>query len=273
MNKKALETNTIKEISFRGLCYLRDFCKTHNLKYYLGYGTLLGAVRHKGFIPWDDDIDVWMPRNDFELLAKLINSTNNDQWELLTSDNNKDYFFYWAKLCNKQTEVIPSRFSSGLTYGLSIDIFILDYLPNDLNNLDSQTQQKKLKQLENSYLRNLYRQNVYTQTSNNNTWKTYIKRLLLPSPSILLKQYNNAVRKISQENKTNTFYMTLQSPIKRVFPRDWFDKESKTLIFENESFSVPSDYHQVLTECYGDYMTPPPFDQQITHHSFKAYYK
>ena len=273
MNKKELDINEIKKISFAGLCYFRDFCDAHNLKYYLGYGTLLGAVRHKGFIPWDDDIDVWMPRKDFELLVKLTDLLNNNKWELLTSDNNKDYYFYWAKLCNKQTEVTPSRFSSGLIYGLSIDIFILDYLPKNLNNLDSQSLQTKLNQMANSYMKNFYRQNVYTQTGDKITWKTYIKRLLLPSPNTLLKKYNNAVRKMSQEHKTNNYFMTLQSPIKKVFPCNWFDEEPKTLIFENELFSVPTNYHLVLTECYGDYMTPPPIDQQITHHTFKAYYK
>ena len=108
--KKILELEDIKRISLEGLIELKNVCEKYHLKYYLCYGTLLGAVRHKGFIPWDDDIDIVMPRKDYDKLLELSAEIESEKWKLLSSKNNKKFLFVFSKFCNKQTILKPSRF-------------------------------------------------------------------------------------------------------------------------------------------------------------------
>ncbi|WP_054680356.1 LicD family protein [Lacticaseibacillus sharpeae] len=96
------------------------FCSSHNLKYWLVGGTLLGAVRHKGFIPWDDDVDIGMPRQDYE---EFINSWTNSKYKVLSAAN-VDYHLPYAKIVDTKTKIVSkSRASKEIETGLFIDIF------------------------------------------------------------------------------------------------------------------------------------------------------
>ena len=128
---KELTLEEIKHISLDGLEFFVDICNKNNLRYYLAFGTLLGAVRHHGFIPWDDDIDILMPRKEYDRFIQISSNMGNDQWEILSYRNTEGYGFYWAKVCSKSTVLTPSRFTSGLLYGVSIDIFPLDYMKSE----------------------------------------------------------------------------------------------------------------------------------------------
>ena len=123
---KSLSLNEIKSVSLEGLVYLRDLLEKHHLRYYLAWGTLLGSVRHQGFIPWDDDIDIWMPRKDYEVLLSKINEFENSEWKIIHYSNNRKYLLAWAKLVNKKTICKPSVAATGICLGLSLDIFPLD---------------------------------------------------------------------------------------------------------------------------------------------------
>ena len=123
--KEIIKSEDIKSICIEGLRQLKAFCNDHGLRYYLAYGTLLGSIRHNGFIPWDDDIDIWMPREDYDKLCDLL-ADQIPGWELLTCKKNRKYLYEWAKLANLSSEVWPSRFRNGYLYGISIDIFPLE---------------------------------------------------------------------------------------------------------------------------------------------------
>ncbi|KXB74135.1 hypothetical protein HMPREF1860_02125 [Prevotella amnii] len=99
------------------------FCKKNNLTYYAAYGTAIGAVRHHGIIPWDDDVDVWMPRKDYEKLLKLKTTLLKTNYEIINIEN-KGYYLYFAKFCNRNTSIIEREGEPNI--GLYIDIFPLD---------------------------------------------------------------------------------------------------------------------------------------------------
>ena len=128
---RKLSPEEYKKVLLSILTRIDSICRENGLKYMLAYGTLLGAVRHKGFIPWDDDIDLLLPRKDYETLRSVAKSFNTKEWKLLSYSNEPRFLLPFMKYCNKHTIVTPPRFNTGFVYGLSIDIFPLDYAPNN----------------------------------------------------------------------------------------------------------------------------------------------
>ena len=129
------DDNSLKHLQNLELMILKDFikfCDENNLKYYLYGGSLLGAVRHEGFIPWDDDIDVIMFRDDFEKFKKLFLSKANDKYELLTNEVYDDYFLLFSKLMLKNT-LFEEWWVNQVNFnvGINIDIFVLDYVSDN----------------------------------------------------------------------------------------------------------------------------------------------
>ena len=116
----------IKKIQLGALKYVKEICQKNNIDYYLMSGTLLGAVKYKGYIPWDDDIDIALKRKDYLKLIKLINDDNSDDYKILSIYNTKDYYYLFAKLVSKKTKLIENA-KEIKEMGVYIDIFPLDY--------------------------------------------------------------------------------------------------------------------------------------------------
>lgn len=89
---RKISDDELKKVSLDGLKFIKEICEKNNLEYYIGYGTLIGAIRHEGFIPWDDDIDIWMKRDEYEKFIEIVSKENNKNWEIL-STYNEDYYF------------------------------------------------------------------------------------------------------------------------------------------------------------------------------------
>ncbi len=130
---KKLNLDEIKKIEFEILIAFDTVCKEHNLRYGLSGGTLLGAIRHGGFIPWDDDIDVVMPRPDYERLIDISNKVFNDRLFFSTPKTDYNTVHAYGKLYDMRTELIEFPDSKRLKSHVYIDVFPLDGLPNDAN--------------------------------------------------------------------------------------------------------------------------------------------
>ena len=129
--QKKLSISEVKEIELGLLLKFDQICQRHGLTYYLCGGTLLGAIHHKGFIPWDDDIDVLMPRGDFEKLLELEKTQDSTEIEQIVSWKSGKSIYPFIKLINTNTVLKEKYLSEEFTTGVWIDIFPFDGMPDD----------------------------------------------------------------------------------------------------------------------------------------------
>lgn len=263
-----LTLDELKKIEFDILKHFDAFCKKHNIRYYLAYGTLLGAVRYKKFIPWDDDVDVLVPRDDYERLLKIYE--DNAKYKLFAFEKDSKFYYPFAKLCDLSTrKVMPKFRSSDAIPGVEIDIFPLDCWHSDYEMAKKEAQ-------------SIYREILFLQASHlrETPVKKGIKSLLWKVISVYArirthKYFNKKIVKKSKANKQErpAFVGSKSWCIygaKGVIPAEAF-AESIDIEFEGEFFPAPVGYDIYLTCLYGDYLPEPPKEKQKTHHDFKAY--
>ena len=269
---RELSLDEFKEHELNILVDVAEFCDNHGLRYFIAYGTLIGAVRHKGFIPWDDDIDIQMPRPDYERFLKLYNveGKNNNIYKSI-NPYDKDSKHTFCKVVDLSTVKIEQGISyrTGEELGIDIDIFPLDGQPDDDNEFLAYYNKKY-----NQYKKFSYVVNDYKERS----WKgkiafivPYVINRIVGKRKILdrIKRYN--VYEYDHSNYVGSTSCLFNSKNNR-FKKEWFDN-SVQLDFEGYKLKAPCGYHEILTQMYGDYMKLPPKDQQVTHHTNKAYKK
>ena len=254
---KKIELEEIQKIELDILIELDKFCKKNNINYFLGCGTLCGAAVRKGFFPWDDDIDVLMPRSDYEI---FINSFNANGLKVLTCEN-KDYYYPYAKLVDTRTIAYECK-NNIKDYGVFIDVFPIDGVPNKLYLL-------LLKPLK------------YLMMSQ---WGCYLK-----NRSVLTKIIYKILSVVTNPFPKNFFAKILNSICKKYsleickksgivchyrFNGEIVDSnifKAKTVItFEENKFYAPKAYKKYLKNLYGDYENE---DEHTNHSYFRAYWK
>lgn len=254
--------STRKKIWAIQLDLLRVFdsiCKKNGLKFFLAFGSLIGAVRHHGFIPWDDDFDVAMLRDDYEKLLKL-NQEFEHPYFLQTPHTDPNYAFSFARLGNDNTTFCSNLFSYQEYHaGICIDIFPFD---NCIPEKGEETYNRiKELNLENStYMR---MKNPFLSESDQERVKNW--KGMNP-----LDVYEEINRLATTNNDVETDYVscvvcTMYSYRKFLFRKTFFDK-THYLDFENIVVPVPAGYHGVLSSSYGDYMKYPPMNERGTWH-------
>lgn len=258
----------IKPIILETLCEFHSFCEKNNLEYFLVGGTLLGAVRHEGFIPWDDDADVVMPRKDYNRLLELQEGFDFP-FKLKSPKNIKSFRHPFAKLTNEKVIVEEGSYIPYQS-GVWLDIFPLDYT------FDSKYFQKLHFSMVES-LRFLLK--IKYDLEAKDTFSPKI-RILLPylkvvtklTPRKLLNQMFETNEKLPSKiliKKKNYANLYGSWGIKEIAPISVF--ESKKLYkFEGNSFWGPKDYHSWLEKVYGDYMQLPPAEQRASKHQIKV---
>ena len=257
------------------LRFFTEFCKEHHLTYYCCGGTAIGAVRHHGLIPWDDDIDVFMPRPDYDRFIQLTASVQWDDYELVTPYNKDDYPLSYAKLCNRHTTLIEEA-DKLCVYGLFIDIFPLDGAPDDIEEGHA---------LVHRFVKTRYKLEA---VSSHYSFIEYIKLLLQPKEwgrfvrktiafffrqpyrRSLLRQLSDICYQQDYETAKNVINYCGAYGVKELFPKEWI-KDREPFNFEGITVYLPSDYDNYLRHIYGDYMQLPPEEKRVAHHH-KAYF-
>ena len=251
-----LNLQQIKKIELDILKEFVAYCDKHSLRYYLAYGSLIGAIRHHGFIPWDEDIDVMMPRSDYEKLHELVKAEPVGEELDLVSYTLGTYRVPIGKIVNKNTRV--SLFGRGLEEKLWVDIFVLD-------NYDSKIAKS------NAFWYKVYiaRDTRHFDFSIKGIVKYFINVLFCwkKPADIVQKMEKNAMSVPYNGNYSHILWTDFKEPI---FTEH--DLSTPCLVdFEGLKLKTFSNYDDVLTLWYGDYMTLPPENQRRTH-NLEAYW-
>ena len=124
--EKKLTVDDARKVELGILKYIDSVCRSNNIPYCLDYGTLLGAIRHKGFIPWDDDIDISMKRDDYERFVELMQSNTPSQYRLLTDKTCEGYYYEYGKMVDTSTRLVETDIMEIPEMGVWVDIFPKD---------------------------------------------------------------------------------------------------------------------------------------------------
>ncbi len=258
----------IQNGEFEILKYIRDLCDQNGLMYYLAYGTLLGAVRHQGFIPWDDDMDVHMPREDFLKLIEIIQEKPHPYYKLISGETTPAYTREMAKMIDSRTKLNENLplYNGKVQLGIFVDIFLLDGAGNSQEEAE-----------------NTYRQafSVYRD------WRRAIKKMFIPGQN-RLKTFLLWVKHVPERTKGVHYWMKKHQaicvqkayadctyigalgagtpePARNIWKKECFGKGTD-VVFKREVFRAPADWDTVLRSEYGDYMQLPPPEKQHPHH-------
>lgn len=252
--EQKLSLEQLHHIELEILQEFHNFCEEHALTYYLIGGTLLGAIRHKGFIPWDDDIDVVMPRNDYEKFLTLFEHDNKiSHLKLAFLGHTPNYYCPTAKVFDSRFEMHESNIRITCPLGPWIDVFPLDNMSDDYRAAVALF--KKI-----SFWNHL--KCGKTLLHNKKTFKERIKKLIskclfcIPL-SYILEKINTTSRYYASNSFTKYVCVVTVGTygLKEIMPREWFEKR-ELHVFEDRKFYIPTQYHNILTNLYGDYMTP-----------------
>lgn len=263
---RKIDIDEYKTIVVQILTKIDQICRENNLKYALAYGTLLGAIRHNGFIPWDDDADIVMLRKDYIRLREIINC---GEYGIRFIDTTTDYntIFPFGKVCDKRTHLKEKNFRTVENYGTFVDVFPLDYLPDDEVKRNRICRKFRLKMI-------MLTHSSRTGYEKSNSLIMNLKRFAafklgrLLNTSKMIANMDNAFLKLDKEI---TNYVGIPWAWGGyVFNKHIYD-ELIEHEFEGHLFFIPKDYDFVLKWRYGDYMTLPPENQRINLHQLDCY--
>ena len=256
-----------KEVILNILFEVDSFCRKNKIEYFLTCGTLLGAVRHKGFIPWDDDIDICMKRNDYERFCSSFCS-DKAQYEVIEISRNPKYYCASAKVVDNRIKV--HEYMHGVCeIGAYIDVFPMDYL--------NCTYEKAAKYLETDHL---YRKIGKISHFEINKRRPFYKNLIILLSRLIypFSLRHDAIRKDNENKKLISYEPTeLMANLygawrkKEITKAEYFSS-SVEVVFEGKSLCAPIGYDNYLRDLYGDYMELPPPEKRVSHHSFDAYW-
>lgn len=261
------ELTPLQKELIKMLKWFNDFCEEKKLTYYSVGGTLLGAVRHKGFIPWDDDIDVAMPREDYNKLIKIIGNKIISHYMLETpSSPYEDYCYPYCKLYDINTTLVE-HYNVPLVRGIFLDIFPLDGVGND-----KKSGLKWYKSIQHSY--NFYLTRVAAKRKGRSFIKNFAITVSQKIPNVVVDnvKFRNKLDKKCQKysfNKSKWGGNLLGNwGEKEIVPLKYFGIPTKYQ-FEEIMLYGPENYDGYLTCIYGDWRKLPPKEKQISHHNFQ----
>lgn len=253
--------NSVKKLQEKLLEVMKIFhqvCEENNLTYYLVGGSMLGAVRHKGFIPWDDDIDVAMPRADYQKLISLPQTVWPKNLKINTPHDTEYWIIPFSKLVDTNTTLVEEGVAGCLTGGIYVDIFPLDGAGN--NNLYA-----RFKYFGFQIKRRLVLYNVMKDKKTNFIEKNVQRYAKGKSGQKLFEKLEAWMKSTDYKDSSIIGNYAGAWGIKEFMSKDIFDNP-KLYDFEECQFYGVSNYDAYLSSLYGDYMQLPPKDKQVSHH-------
>lgn len=234
-----------------------NICNKHKIKYFLQGGTLLGAVRHQGFIPWDDDVDVSLPRQEYERFIALAQSELPSYYFLQTKDTDPEYPNNFAKIRDSRTTFIEtSARHLNINHGAYIDIFPIDYYPDGFKAKIFEIKKKLLTWRINTAF-------YMPEMSLKSKIATLISCILYPSRRKAIEKREKLYKSVKPSQRVvNNSGAWLE---KEVIPKRWCT-ETAEMTFEGIRVQGSAEYDEWLTYVYGDYMQLPPESERKGHH-------
>ena len=268
MSKKPLSLEELKRHQIGILDTVADFCNQNGIRYYLSGGTLLGAVRHKGYIPWDDDIDICMMREDYERFIHIFNSTS-ERYQVRSIENDPKFLREYGKVLDTQT-LLYEPDENGKKLCVNIDLFIMDAAPDDdrivqeMYDLRDRLRKKKI----------LREQSKSQKVTGFHSLWYFIRGVfwrMVPERHYVRRLVKNAKRFCNPDSEYVGDFSGIYHGLPRTKVKRALFAETTLLEFEGKQYSAPADYDAWLTALYGDYMVLPPEEKRVSHHSFVAY--
>ncbi len=261
MNEKFLQEKDLqklKSIELEMLKCFAEICAKHNLRYFMLAGSCLGAVRHKGFIPWDDDIDVGMPRKDYEKFLEVAQADLPEHLFLQTGKTDKMYPLNFAKIRNSTTTFVEASYKKcNMNHGVYIDVFPMDGY--------KKTKRYKIITKIYGYLVSC----TYDNSNKRKSIKRRIGELLLftffPDYTKVRDKKDAIMKKYDYDKFDKVIAWSGAWADREIMPKEYFGNGSKG-VFEGVEVTLPEKYELYLTRLYDDYMQLPPEEQRKPHH-------
>ena len=269
MRKMTLDE--IKSVELEMLRYLDNICKTDHIDYMLIGGSLLGAIRHNGFIPWDDDIDIILTMENYDKLFSVLKNIKHEHFKLLHYSIQKDCYHPFMKFVDTRTCVKEKNKKEISNYGVFIDIFGYFKFPENIN--EGKKHFKKINYLRKNMGRCSDKKLIY-----NFSFKNILRiPLKIKSKVIGMNYYMNKYDKVMRKySNTNTHFMVSNWP---VYSYEHEIQEYDNLKdvcchnFEDINALIPVQYDKILTKLYGNYMELPPVEKRISNHDMEVYWR
>lgn len=268
MNRK-LELDEIHSITLDLMDRFHSICEENDIKYYLIFGTLIGAVRHRGFIPWDDDFDVCMVRDDYNKFCEILFRQDDERYKLANRANTPNYYFGISRYYDSRFEYRAEVDIKQFELGIFIDIYPLDLLGEKTDAIH-----RRVQKINRDYI-------IYC---NRKSCRNKMRNLVrIPYHYYLHlkygRQFPQLVDKMVEDTiyadtEQNTDYVGIYWETKdfRVFDKALF-KERELCQFEDRMYWIPKGYDEILRIQYGDYMRLPPECERVAKHNYSIYDK
>lgn len=263
---KKIEIETQKNILVEILSYIHNICINNGINYSLIGGSLIGAIRHNGIIPWDDDIDIILDSEQYFKLIECIKNDNNKKYKLLNNENNDSYFYPFAKVVDTETIMIESDTKKIEDYGIYVDIFKYNNYPN--NRLVAKIHYNRM--MFYKKLIGMYSTLEYNKSLKNNILKKYVN---IVGIKYILSKYDKICNFYNKKKKSHVISNWPAYGFKKELQMQENIREYEIVKFENIDVMIFKNYDKVLRQTFNDYMKLPPKEERISHHNSEAYWK